>query len=345
VSRAPALLLALVLLAGCASVPDRDGDGIVDEEELEARPVTVKTVNGTEARPVTSDPGLADTDSDGLSDGEERDALTDPRDPDTDRDGLLDGWSLAPAPGDVGVEGIVRNPNGTLAGERDHGTKPFDWDSDRPFPDGVGDGEEVRGWNITTSLGSFHVDSDPTTPDTDRDGLNDFEERRRGCDPREPDTDQDGARDLEDADCARNAKVLVRVTALDLTRSLDPSSDTDLLIAAQAADMVQNHTQSARAGANDVAFQWLVDVPDGGRYHNLTVQVVLAFWDLDLQGDDPVSGVQRQPIRVAGDGNALLFELSVFDGAWTTAQGLAGRGPGEATGTDGSVAFSVEPVL
>ncbi len=63
-----------------APFPDGDGDGLTDPEEV---------LHGT-------DPGLADTDSDGLSDGDEVNLHgTDPTDPDSDGDGANDGDEVA----------------------------------------------------------------------------------------------------------------------------------------------------------------------------------------------------------------------------------------------------------
>jgi hypothetical protein len=68
--------------------PDDDRDGSVDED-----PVTYGTVNaqGFVRRRVSSNPALADSDGDGLDDGQEHVERSDPRDPDTDKDGIPDG--------------------------------------------------------------------------------------------------------------------------------------------------------------------------------------------------------------------------------------------------------------
>ncbi|MDK7272744.1 hypothetical protein, partial [Actinotignum schaalii] len=54
---------------------DTDGDGVNDGDEIK---------NGT-------DPNKGDTDGDGLTDGEEKVIGTDPKNPDTDGDGINDG--------------------------------------------------------------------------------------------------------------------------------------------------------------------------------------------------------------------------------------------------------------
>ena len=88
---------------------DTDGDGMDDREEalegwLAGWPGGVDPEDGSEPalslfgypRLVVSDPRFPDTDGDGLTDPEERDAGTDPAHVDTDRDGLEDGRDCAP---------------------------------------------------------------------------------------------------------------------------------------------------------------------------------------------------------------------------------------------------------
>lgn len=74
---------------------DQDGDGLSDAAEQAGWTVTVRLANGqvTQTK-VTSDPTVADTDGDGVSDGDERAYLTNPRSPDTDGDQLSDYWEL-----------------------------------------------------------------------------------------------------------------------------------------------------------------------------------------------------------------------------------------------------------
>ena len=97
---------------------DTDGDGLTDYSE--------DNVYGT-------DKNNADSDADGLSDGEEVDLGTDPNDADSDDDGITDGEEV-----------------------NTHSTDPTDSDSDA---DGLSDGEEV-------DLGT-----DPNDDDSDGDGV------------------------------------------------------------------------------------------------------------------------------------------------------------------------------
>lgn len=89
------------------------------------------------------------------------------------------------------------------------GLKPTEWSSDRPLPDGLGDGEELKGWNVTVRGNSRTGVPDPCTRDFDQDGLADDDERDARTDPRAADTDSDGARDGVDADPLWDLGILV----------------------------------------------------------------------------------------------------------------------------------------
>ena len=129
-----------------------------------------------------TDPRRADTDGDGLADGDELSEGTSPWNPDCDGDGLPDGDEI------------------------DAGTDPLDADSDN---DGMPDGWEVKyGLNPLQNDASRHADADgltnlreyqlgtdPTAVDTDGDGLNDNVEVSYGTSPILADTDGDGLDD------------------------------------------------------------------------------------------------------------------------------------------------------
>jgi hypothetical protein len=74
---------------------DSDGDGLSDIAEADGWEITVFLANGeVQTTPVTSDPGMRDTDEDGVSDFREKMALTHPRSADTDADDLTDWQEL-----------------------------------------------------------------------------------------------------------------------------------------------------------------------------------------------------------------------------------------------------------
>lgn len=127
--------------AALSGQDDSDADGLINSEEL---------VLGT-------DPFLADTDGDGISDGDEvRTYLTDPLVVDSDEDGLIDGEELR------------------------YTTDPLNPDTDADL---LTDGDEVQRRTV------------PVDPDTDKDGLNDGLEVSLGSDPLQQDTDRDGLLD------------------------------------------------------------------------------------------------------------------------------------------------------
>jgi hypothetical protein len=168
--------------AGDESNPtkDSDCDGLADSEEFaNVYPGGLKT-----------DPGLRDTDGDGIRDGVEvgrtttlntgcafradadPDTRTSPVKADTDGDGLADG-----------LEDTNRD------GARQQGeTDPNALDSDG---DGLKDGDEDTNHSGTVSAG----ETDPRKRDTDDDGLPDGLEKQVGTDPLKPDTDGDSCKD------------------------------------------------------------------------------------------------------------------------------------------------------
>ena len=150
---------------------DSDGDGLRDIEEL---------------RVTFTDPFLADTDDDGLSDGAEVSLGTDPLLYDTDGDGMPDGWEWS-----SGLNPLVANSDGDYDGdglsnidEMEIGTSPCDADTDG---DGLDDGWEFSlGFDPLSSAGESDAGLDP-----DGDGLKNEAEYRFGTDPFASDTDGD----------------------------------------------------------------------------------------------------------------------------------------------------------
>ncbi|MBP7988987.1 MAG: hypothetical protein KAZ69_18080, partial [Candidatus Microthrix sp.] len=92
---------------------DFDGDGLMDNQELRGYVVAIQLTSGeTIDRQVTSNPLLADTDTDGLTDGEEYSLGTDPRAVDTDGDLMSDSeefnvWFTEPTNQDTDGDGLV----------------------------------------------------------------------------------------------------------------------------------------------------------------------------------------------------------------------------------------------
>lgn len=171
---------------------DDDGDGLVNIEEIEGWTIyyrEVSTVAGAEgilrSRHVTSHPFQADTDGDGIPDGEERLRGTDPSQVDTDGDELSDALE---------IRGFILRDLGIIF------TNPLDQDTDN---DKLSDGVEAELVDIEANRWivrpygqpAYRVWSDPTQADADFDGLVDGDERAIGSDPNKSDTDGDGRDD------------------------------------------------------------------------------------------------------------------------------------------------------
>ncbi|MCA9543649.1 MAG: hypothetical protein KC613_04645, partial [Myxococcales bacterium] len=179
--------------AGCtnANVADTDMDGIDDgDEDTNGNGIHEPLLGET-------NPCDADTDDDGLDDGEElsRDEPTNPNDFDSDNDLIPDGAEVDngtdPNNADSDGDGLNDGREVGADGVRDAGeTDPNDPDSD---DDGLRDGIEVDGNNPTN----------PLERDTDMDGLTDGAEDANGngqvdpgeTDPNIPDFDGDGVND------------------------------------------------------------------------------------------------------------------------------------------------------
>jgi len=161
--------------------PDTDGDGLLDGIEVMGWEILVVN-RGVQTTWVTSDPGLYDTDADGLSDFEEFSSVcstggSNASNPDTDSDGLSD---LQEAGASFTWEGET------------YSTSPCMFDTDN---DGLEDGEEVI-------AGEDNFLTHANNSDTDADGLIDGHEVlfvprpfQRATNPLLNDTDSDGMLD------------------------------------------------------------------------------------------------------------------------------------------------------
>ena len=167
---------------GADEAVDTDDDGLTDYLE---------TLYGI------SETGKADSDNNGIGDGEEDydgDGLTNreeldlglnPANTDTDGDGTLDGAE------DDDNDGL------TTKEELDNNTDPNDTDTD---DDGTTDNLEDNDGDGLTAQEEFDNGTDPNDDDTDDDGLTDKEELDNGTDPNDTDSDDDGLTDKEEID-------------------------------------------------------------------------------------------------------------------------------------------------
>jgi hypothetical protein len=171
---------------------DSDGDGLTDLNETIGWTVTFTNATGTYTLEVSSEPLMADTDLDGLTDYGEFIHLANPRDVDTDDDGLTDlveyvlGTNILHY--DTDGDGL---DDGT---EITFGSDPFLIDTDH---DNLSDYEEFYLAIHFPYYAGLNFSTDPTKPDTDGDGLNDSQEINFS-DPLLPDTDGDSLLDGEE---------------------------------------------------------------------------------------------------------------------------------------------------
>ncbi|EYF00447.1 isopeptide-forming domain-containing fimbrial protein [Chondromyces apiculatus] len=170
---------------------DSDGDGLGDDEE----------------EALGTDPLDADSDDDGVPDGQEPDpggdfdgdGLMNALDPDSDNDGLYDGTEMGfgcnPPGTDVSAHHCI--PDGDLGATT---TDPLNADTDGG---GVRDGAEDFNHNGVVDAGEGNPTEgnegdDAGITDTDGDGLSDGEEEFLGTDPNDADSDDDGVIDGEE---------------------------------------------------------------------------------------------------------------------------------------------------
>ena len=162
------------------SVADTDGDGLSDAKEIGGFDITVASMGAEEFRKrVYPSPIDVDTDSDGLTDDAEEKMSTDPGLADSDGDGLSD---LRERDG-IPFKGLLKYPNPTKADTDQDGlsdglesvleTDPMVKDSDG---DGLSDWAEVTGMDVTIEDNIVVMRSDPLSKDSDGDGLSDSEE-------------------------------------------------------------------------------------------------------------------------------------------------------------------------
>jgi uncharacterized repeat protein (TIGR01451 family) len=194
---------------------DTDKDGISDD---------VETANG-------SNPNDADSDDDGLLDGQEPntfldsdgDGLPNVLDPDSDNDGLWDGTEMGKDCSNPDTN--PKNKNCIPDADPKTTTGPLAADTDGG---GVTDGSEDANLDGKLDAGegdptAGHGDDDNKIVDSDKDGLSDALEKTLGSNPTDADSDDDGLLDGEEPNPADDGD------GDGLKTVLDADSDNDAL--------------------------------------------------------------------------------------------------------------------
>ena len=197
-------------------------------------------LNLTEEFKANTNPSSNDTDGDGLNDSYELNLTTDPTSTDTDGDYLADGWELRYR--DVsGVNPLDKADTSelasdedsdglSLAGEENANTDPSSNDTDG---DGLADGWEAT-YNGRSGVNPHVAVTDSElASDEDNDGLTLLEEEQGNTDPTSNDTDEDGLADKWEV--TYNGSLGVNPFVAATASELDSDSDGDgLNISAEA---------------------------------------------------------------------------------------------------------------
>jgi hypothetical protein len=260
---------------------DTDGDGLTDGEEI-----------GTYG----TDPLIADTDGDGLTDGDEVNTYgTDPLSADTDADGLTDGEEVSthgtdPLLADTDADGLTDGVEVST-----HGTDPLIADTDG---DGLTDGVEINTHG-----------TDPMLADTDGDGLTDGEEvSTHGTDPLLADTDGDGLTDGEEIGTYSTDPLLADTDGDGLTDSEEISTyGTDPLLADTDGDGLTDSEEISTYGTDPLLADTDGDgLTDSEEISTYDTDPLLADTDADgLADGEEVSTYGTDPLLADTDGDGL----------------------------------------
>lgn len=310
---------------GCV---DSDGDGLGDQ--LEAQ--------------IGTDPNDADSDDDGLIDGEEPepsedtdgDGLINALDPDSDNDGLFDGTESGKDCSNAATDASA----GNCVSDGDDGatlTDPLDADTDNG---GATDGSEdadldgVVDANETDPTSGNGVD-DATVVDGDGDGLSDALEAYLGSNPDDSDTDDDGLLDGEEANPSDDTD------GDGLLNLVDVDSDNDALFDGTEMGKDCEDPATDAAAGNCVA--------DGDAGVTMTSPLL---WDTDGGGagdgsedsnlDGVVDGTETDPTAGNGaDDGGVTDEDN--DGLGDELETFLGSNPNDADSDDDGLMDGSEP--
>ena len=306
---------------------DSDGDGLSDDDE---------DALGT-------DKNDADTDDDGVPDGQEvdpsadtdGDGLINALDPDSDNDGLFDGTELGLDCSDDGTDlsrGLCR-PDADAGATK---TSPVNPDTDGG---GVSDGSED--FNLDGKIDDGETDptdgngaDDTSVVDSDGDGLSDGLEGTLGSDPNDKDSDDDGVPDGAEPNPSADSDGDGLVNVIDVDSDNDGLFDGTELGRDCSGDGTDEARGHCRADADPSTTTSAVNpdtdfggVSDGNEDHNLDGK-------LDDGETDPTAG------QDADDG---IMDDADQDGISDGTEEHLGSDPNDADSDDDGLLDGEEP--
>lgn len=293
---------------------DSDGDQLLDGEEVNG---TLNPFQGdqagdaaTGAPGLTTNPLIADSDSDGLSDFEELDdangSMSNPLTNDTDGDQLLDAYEVAngldpaDATGDNGALGDPDSDGLSNLEEQGLGTKPGLADSDG---DSLNDDVEVAG------------PTDPSNPDTDGDGIADDVETAEASttDPIIPDMDFDGFLDGVELAAGSNPNDFSSTPAVaTISWAVSELTGETNLITSGALLFAENFGGPA-AVVNGILFENAADVAGTNATRNTITLITGGTMDQPTFYDDedpPLSALLESSWTVGTDPKVAILGLT-----------------------------------
>ncbi len=260
---------------------DSDGDGLTDGEEV--------NTYGT-------NPLVVDSDSDGLNDGDEVNTHgTNPIVVDSDSDGLTDGnevniHSTNPIVADTDSDGLSDGDEINT-----HNTNPLEADSDS---DGLIDGDEVNTHN-----------TNPLEADSDSDGLIDGDEvNTHNTNPLEVDSDSDGLTDGEEVNTHGTTPIVADTDSDGLTDGAEVNThSTNPIVADTDSDGLTDGDEVNTHNTNPLVTDTDIDgLTDGDEVNSHNTNSLVADSDSDgLTDGAEVNTHNTNPLITDSDSDGL----------------------------------------